>query len=94
MDDKPTGGDLPRKWYEIHSEPELPNRSPSAAPVPKVIGSTAGAGLGGYIGAVMPWVVYQIFGVEMPTGVVLGFVGIFSTIGSFVGGYFTPPRSV
>jgi hypothetical protein len=94
MDDKPTGGDLPRKWYEIHSEPELPNRSPSAAPVPKVIAGAGGAGIGSALALIAPWLIREATGAEMPVEVALALGSLLSIIGSFVAGYFTPPRSV
>lgn len=72
---------------------ETQNRSPSAAPVPKVIGGTAGAGLGSAIGIILPWLVKTMTGQEMPVEVAMGFGAILSIIGTFVAGYLTPPRS-
>lgn len=68
------------------------NKSPSAAPVPKVLAATSGAGLGSAIGVVLPWVSQTFFGIEMPVEVAIAFGGLFSIIGSFVAGYMTPPR--
>lgn len=89
--------ELPRSWEmpgELLEVKEAPNRSPSAAPQPKVIAGTAGAGLGSAIGLVLPWLVKVAFGVEMPPEVAVGFAGILSVIGTFAAGYLTPPRSM
>jgi hypothetical protein len=73
---------------------EAPNRSPSAAPQPKVIAGAGGAGIGSALAFILPWLVKVTTGAEMPIEVALAFGSILSIIGSFVAGYFTPPRSV
>lgn len=70
---------------------KAPSRSPSAAPVPKVWASSAGAGLGGAGGAVVVWAL-QSAGVDVPVEAAVAISTFISIIASFVGGYLTPPR--
>jgi hypothetical protein len=70
------------------------NVSPSAAPQPKVLAGAGGAGIGGALALILPWLIKTTTGAEMPVEVALGFGSLFSIIGSFVAGYFTPPRSM
>jgi hypothetical protein len=71
-----------------------PNRSPSAAPQPKVIAGAGGAGVGGALALVLPWLIKMTTGQEIPAEVALGFGTLLSIIGSFVAGYITPPRGM
>ena len=70
------------------------NRSPSSAPAPKVLAGAGGAGIGGSVALILPWLVKVTTGEEMPAEVALGFGTLLSMIGSFIAGYFTPPRSL
>lgn len=74
--------------------PPQPNVSPSAAPVPKVLAGTGGAGFGFAVAIVLPWLANVAFGTEMPIEVALAFGALLGTVGSFLAGYFTPPRSM
>jgi hypothetical protein len=59
------------------------NRSPSAAPVPKVaVGGAVGAAV-----AVLVWILKQYGGIELPAEVAAALTVIFS----FAAGYLTPP---
>lgn len=72
----------------------MENKSPSAAPQPKVLAGAGGAGIGGALALVLPWLVKTTIGAEIPPEVALGFGTLLSIIGSFVAGYITPPRSM
>ena len=91
---------MPRSWSVSEQiqgellETYEPNRSPSAAPQPKVIAGAGGAGIGSALAFILPWLVKVTTGTEMPVEVALAFGSILSIIGSFVAGYFTPPRSM
>lgn len=75
-------------WAILH-----PNESPTAAPVPKVWASSAGAGLGGAIGAVVVWGMEQA-GLNVTPEVGISISTICSIVAGFAAGYLTPPRSV
>lgn len=70
---------------------EVPNRSPSAAPTPKVLAQAGGAGVGGAIGAVVVWALAQA-GVDAPPEIGIAISTICSVVIGFAAGYFTPPR--
>lgn len=70
---------------------QIPNTSPSSAPAPKVLASTAGAGLGGAGGAVVVWAL-QSAGVDVSPEIGIAISTFISIIASFVAGYMTPPK--
>lgn len=67
------------------------DKSPSAAPVPKVLSATAGSVTGGAIGVVLPWIFRTYLNTDMPVEVALGFGTILAGAGALLAGYFTPP---
>jgi len=70
---------------------EAPNRSPSAAPAPKVLASAGGTGLGGAIGAVVVWGLGQA-GLDVPPEIGIAISTVCSVVIGFAAGYLTPPR--
>ena len=72
--------------------PDIPNRSLSAAPTPKVLAGAGGAGLGGAVGAVVVWALAQV-GADVSPEIGIAISTICSTVISFVAGYLTPPRT-
>lgn len=71
-----------------------PNTSPSAAPAPKVVASTAGNGLGGALAVLVVWGLSDGAGMEVPLIVAMAISTICGIVAGFVAGYLTPPRSV
>lgn len=67
------------------------NKSPSAAPVPKVLASTAGTGVGGAIGAVIVWGLQQT-GLTVPPEIGIALSTLCAAAVAFLAGYFTPPK--
>lgn len=60
----------------------------SAAPQPKVVAATVGAGVGSAIATIVVWVVSVTTGLEVPEAVELA-GGVVLTAGlAFIGGYF------
>lgn len=64
--------------------------STSKAPVPKVLASTAGAGLGGALGTILVWLL-SANGIEVPESVGAAFDTVLAVVVAFVAGYLTPP---
>lgn len=95
MSETTPGGDLPRSWEtsELLEVKEAPNRSPSAAPQPKVMASAGGAGLGGAIAALIVWGL-QAAGIAVPVEAAMAISTISGILAGFVAGYLTPPRSM
>lgn len=61
---------------------------PSAAPQPKVVAATVGAGVGSALGEIIVWVVEASANIDIPANVELA-VGVVLTAGlAFVSGYF------
>lgn len=67
------------------------NKSPSAAPVPKVWAATSGSAFGGAVGAVVVWGLGQA-GLAVPTEIGIAISTICSALIAFLAGYFTPPK--
>lgn len=67
------------------------NKSPSKAPVPKVIAATGGSGLGGAIGVIIVWILQQN-GLEVTNEVGIAIGTVCSVVLTFVAGYLTPPN--
>ena len=61
----------------------MANKSPSSAPVPKVVAS----GATGAVVAILVWGVQTYGGVEIPAEVAAALTTVFS----FIAGYITPP---
>lgn len=67
------------------------NKSPSAAPVPKVLSATAGSGFGGAVGAVVVWGLQQA-GLSVPPEIGIAISTICAIVVTFLAGYYTPPK--
>lgn len=67
------------------------NKSPSAAPVPKVLAATAGSGFGGAVGAIVVWGLQQA-GLSIPPEIGIAISTVCSAAVAFAAGYFTPPK--
>jgi hypothetical protein len=87
-----------RNYGTVTGTGEVVNRSPTAAPVPKVYAATAGGGIGGAI-AVLVLGFLQRHGVDLSTEeigavtlLVVALVGGLSAAFAFLMGYVTPPK--
>ena len=68
-------------------------QTPTSAPVQKVIGATAGTGVGGALAVILIWAVSSFGHVVFPDFVALAITLLVSTIATFVAGYLVPPKS-
>lgn len=66
------------------------DKSPSAAPVPKVLSATAGSGFGGAVGAIIVWGLQQA-GYNVPSEIGIAIATVCGIVVTFLAGYFTPP---
>lgn len=88
-----SGRDLfPPLYNDVPPAGAEANRSPSAAPTPKVLAGSAGAGLGGAVGAVVVWALGAA-GLSVPPEIGIAISTICSVLIGFAAGYFTPPRA-
>jgi hypothetical protein len=66
----------------------------TTAPKNKVVAATGGAAVGSAIAVILTWIlssVLQGYNIDLPTQVTSAFTAIFTSVGTFVAGYYMPP---
>jgi hypothetical protein len=69
------------------------NLQPTNSPKNKVIAATGGAAIGSAVAVILTWIVTAAFtkvGISLPENVSNAFSVIFTTITTFLAGYYTP----
>lgn len=68
-------------------------QTPTAIPVQKVVGATAGSGVGGALTILLIWAASTYGHVVFPDYVVAALTLLVSTITAFAAGYLIPPKA-